>query len=155
MRFKVTINKRDMLATALLCLLALAAVLQVSAASVSRIPGVGTGLLLGLLGSCVLMAGIFWLFDSRLSPDEDEDVDIGRSKWRGVCGVASGVFTFLLVGKYLGLVPGVFGLVFVTVMGDPRHSWRSALMLALAPTTLATLVFFFYPDLPLAAIGMR
>lgn len=155
MRFKVTINKRDMLATGLLCLLGLAAALKVSAAAVNRMPGVGTGWLPVLLGSCMLIAGICGLFASRLSPDEDEGVDIGPSKWRGVCGVASGVFTFLLVGKYTGLVPGVFGLVFITVMGDRSHSWRSALLLAMGPAGLAALTLFFYPDLPVSAFGMQ
>ncbi|NLC35055.1 MAG: tripartite tricarboxylate transporter TctB family protein [Alcaligenaceae bacterium] len=147
MRFKVSINKRDVLASGLLCLLGLAAVLQVSASSVSRISGMGAGVLPVVLGSVLMLIGILWLFDSRLSPDEEDGIDIGVSKWRGSCGVVSGVFAFLLLSKYGGMLPAVFALVFVTVLGDRRHSWRSALLLASGGTLLAGLVLAFSPGL--------
>lgn len=153
MRLKVSINKRDALASGLLCLLGLVAVLQVSATSVSRIAGMGAGLLPVLLGSLLLFIGVLWLFDSRLSPDEDEGVDIGASKWRGCCGLVSGVFAFLLIGKYGGWLPGVFSLVFITVLGDRRHTWRSAMLIALAASALVFPILFFHPGIPLIMLG--
>ncbi|MFT0850248.1 tripartite tricarboxylate transporter TctB family protein [Achromobacter sp. F4_2707] len=147
MRFKVSINKRDVLASGLLCLLGLAAVLQVSASSVSKISGMGAGVLPVVFGSLLMFVGILWLFDSRLSPDEEEGIDIGVSKWRGSCGVVSGVFAFLLLSKYGGMLPAVFALIFVTVLGDRRHSWRSALLLASGSTLLAALALAYSPGL--------
>lgn len=153
MRFRVSINKRDVLASGLLCLLGLAAVLQVSASSVSRISGIGAGVLPVLLGSLLMFVGILWLFDSRLSPDEDEGVDIGVSKWRGSCGVVSGVFAFMLLGKYGGLLPAIFALVYITVLGDRRHTWRSATLLATAATSVAALILAFNPQFSLVMFG--
>lgn len=150
MRLKVSINKRDIAASGLLCLLGLAAVLQVSASSVARISGMGAGVLPVLLGAVLMFVGIFWLFDSRLSPDEDEDVDIGASKWRGSCGLVSGVFAFMIVGKYGGLLPALFILIFITVLGDRRHTWRSALGLAAGVTVLAAVILAFNPGVPLS-----
>lgn len=147
MRFKVSINKRDAVATGLLCLLGLAVALQVSASSVARISGLGAGVLPVLLGALLMCGGILWLFDSRFSPDDDDGVDIGASKWRGSCGLASGVFAFLIVGKYGGLLPAVFALAFITVLGDPRHTWRSALFLSCAATIAVAL--------PRLAIALR
>lgn len=153
MRFKVSINKRDVLASGLLCLLGLAAVLQVSASSVSRISGMGAGVLPVLLGSLLMLVGILWLFDSKLSPDEDEGIDIGVSKWRGSCGVVSGVFAFMLLGKYGGVLPAVFALVFITVLGDRRHTWRSATLLAAIATIVAAIILALNPHLPLSMFG--
>lgn len=144
-RFKVRINKKEALAPGLLCLLGLAAVLKVSAGSAANIVGIGAVVLPVLLVSLLMLAGVLWLFDSKLSPDDDEDAEIGASIWRGSCGVVSGVFAFMLVGKYIGLVPGVFALAFITIMGDYRHSWRSALVLAVAAASLAALVSAFFP----------
>lgn len=147
MRLKVHLNKKDILGAGLICLLGLAAVLQVSATSVSRIAGMGAGALPVLLGSVLMCVGILWLFDSRLSPDEDEDTDIGVSKWRGCCGLASGVFAFLLLGKYGGILPAVFASVFITVLGDSRHTCGSAALLATAALLLAGLLMIFIPQL--------
>lgn len=147
MRLKVHINKRDVLGAGLLCLLGLAVVLQVSASSVSRIAGMGAGALPVLLGSLLMCVGILWLFDSRLSPDEDEDGDIGVSKWRGSCGLASGVFAFLLLGKYGGILPAVFASVFITVLGDSRHTCSSAALLATGAMLLTGLIMVFVPQL--------
>ena len=150
MRLKININKREVLASGLLCLLGLAAVLQVSASSVGRISGMGAGFVPVLLGALLMFVGILWLFDSRLSPDDDEDMDIGATKWRGVSGVASGVFAFMLIGKYVGFLPALFALVFITVLGDRRHTWRSALLLSTCVTAVAALILSWQPALPLS-----
>lgn len=155
MRFKVSINKKDIAASGLLCLLGLAAVLQVSATSVARISGMGAGVLPVLLGTALMFVGILWLFDSRLSPDEDEGVDIGVSKWRGSCGLVSGVFAFMILGRYAGLLPATFALVFITVLGDRRHTWRSAALLATGVAVAVALILNFTPDLPLPLFGWR
>lgn len=147
-RIKVTINKREAAASGLLCLLGLAAVLQVSASSVGRAAGLGGGFLPVLVGTVFMFVGVLWLFDSRLSPDDDEDADIGASKWRGSCGLASGLFAFLLLARYAGLLPAIFSFVFLTVLGDRRHSWRSAALLASAMTAAITCIFSLVPDFP-------
>lgn len=138
MRLTVRINKRELLAAGLLCLLALSSVLKVSASSAGKIAGIGSGLLPVFIGTLVLVGGIIWLFSSKLSPDEADDAELGPSKWRGVCGLAAGLFAFLLLGKYFGLAIAVFALVFLTVLGDHRHTLASAATLAGLATLLAT-----------------
>lgn len=155
MLIKVRINKRELLASGLLCLLGLAVALQVSASAVGRLPGLGAGLLPVLMGTLLMLVGILWLFNSRLSPDEEEDAYIGSSKWRGSCGPVSAVFAFMLFGRYLGLVPAIFALVFITVLGDHRHTWRSAGLLAGLAALAASAVLFFHPGLSLSLLGMQ
>jgi len=147
-RFKVSINKKDALAAGLLCLFGLAAVLQVSAYSVGKTSGMATlGVVPVLIGSLVMLVGILCLFESRLSPDDDDDHQSGLSKWRGCCGIASGTFAFLLLGKYIGLVPAVFAFVFIMALGDRSHTWRSALFLSACVTLVGALALMWGPEL--------
>ena len=155
MRFKFSINKRDALAAGLLCMFGLAAVLQVSASSASRISGMGAGVFPVMMGALLMMVGVLWLFDSRLSPDEDEGIDIGTSKWRGCCGVVSGTFAFLLLAKYGGAVPATFALVFISALGDRKHTWRSALLLSACATVAVALVLLCWPAAPFSLFSWR
>lgn len=147
MRIGFRINKKDAAACGLLCLLGMAAVLQVSANSLARISGWGAGFLPVLVGAFVMFAGVLWLFNSWLSPDEDDDADIGVSKWRACCGVMPGVFAFLLLGKYVGVAPAAFALVYLSVLGDARYSWRSALLPAALGPVVAGLAKSCWPSL--------
>jgi len=145
MRLKVRFRKKEVAATALMCLLGLAVVLQVSASSVARISGLGAGVLPVLAGAALMAVGILWLFESRLSPDEDEDTDIGNSKWRGVSGLASGLFAFLVLSKYGGVLVATFAFIYISVLGDSRHSWRTASALASGLTLAAGLLLAWSP----------
>jgi len=147
-RFKVSINKKDALAAGLLCLFGLAAVLQVSASAVGRTSGMASsGFIPVLLGSLVMLAGVLCLFESRLSPDDDDDEHAGLPKWRGCCGIASGAFAFLMLGKYAGLVPAIFASVLIVALGDRRHTWHSALLLSVCVTLAGALALAWGPDL--------
>lgn len=146
MRFKVRINKRDVLATSLLCLFGLVAALQVSASSVARLAGAGSALVSVVLGAVLMLVGVLLLFDSRLSPDDDDEVDIGVSKWRGTCGVTSGVFAFLLLIRYAGFIPAVLVSAFIIVLGDRSHTWRSAALLAGMATCIAGMAATLIPN---------
>ena len=139
MRFKVRINKKDVLAAALLCMFGLVAALQISAMSVARMAGGYSGIVSVTGAAAMMLIGVLWLFESRLSPDEDEDVDIGASKWRGSCGVASGAFAFLLLARYAGLLPAVLVSAFIIALGDRAHTWRSASVLAALATCVAAM----------------
>jgi hypothetical protein len=153
MRYGFRIKKRDAAAAGLLCLLGMAAVLQVSANSLARVSGWGTGVLPVVLGAALMGAGVLWLFESRLSPDEDDDDDIGVSKWRSCCGVMSGIFAFLLLGKYVGVVPAAFALVYISVLGDSAYSWRRALLPAAIGAAVAALVLKAWPSLPFSLLS--
>lgn len=48
---------------------------------------------------------------------------------------------FILLGKYGGLVPATFALVFIAAMGDRQHTVRSAALLAVGVTILGIAVF--------------
>ena len=150
MRLGLSVNKKELSATGLLCLLGLVAVLQVSAGAVTRVYGMGTALVSVLICAVLMLGGVYWLFNSHLSPDEDDDSDIGPSIWRGTCGVASGAFCFVLLIKYGGLVPAVFSGVLIAFLGDHRHSIRSAGLWAAGFTCIVALAAATIPSVAVA-----
>lgn len=53
------------------------------------------------------------------------------------------MLTFILVGKYGGLVPATFALIFIAALGDRANGVKSALFLAIG-VTLAAIALFHY-----------
>jgi hypothetical protein len=75
--------------------------------------------------------------------------------WRGGICIVAGVFAFLVVGTFGGLLPAAFACVFTSAMGDRTASWRRALVLAFC-VALAGSLFFSYVlqiEMPLLAWG--
>lgn len=62
---------------------------------------------------------------------------------RGWSGVIGGVLAFLVLGRYGGLVPATFALVFLSALGDRRNSLRTAALVAGVMVVVAVVVFHF------------
>lgn len=59
-----------------------------------------------------------------------------------VAGVG-GLILFVVLGKYGGLIPASFGLVFCAALGDSRNSLKASALLATG-ATIATVLIFHY-----------
>src|SRR5690606_42086123 len=84
--------------------------------------------------------------ESRWVRGDEVGVDICVSRWRGICGVTSGVFAFLLLVKSAGLIPAVLVSAFIFVLGDRHHTWRSAAVLAIMATCVAGMAATLVPN---------
>lgn len=60
---------------------------------------------------------------------------------RGMACIIGGILAFMLVGRYGGLVPATFVLVFISALGDVNNKVVSALILAAVITVVGTLIF--------------
>lgn len=60
--------------------------------------------------------------------------------WLGGVG---GLLLFLILGRYGGLIPASFGLVFCAALGDSQNSLKAALILAAVTTAITVAVFHF------------
>jgi len=56
---------------------------------------------------------------------------------------AGGVIAFIALGRYGGLVPATFALIFVAALGDPKNSLKSCFWLALGVVVFAVAVFHY------------
>ena len=64
-----------------------------------------------------------------------------RARLRGMACIIGGIIAFMILGRYGGLVPATFALVFISAMGDLNNRVVSSLILAAAVTVVGTLIF--------------
>lgn len=74
---------------------------------------------------------------------------------RGAICIVISVIAFVLVGKFGGLIPATFAIVFIASLGDRTNTIKHAVLLALAMCVVATIVFSWALklQLPLFAWG--
>jgi len=66
----------------------------------------------------------------------------------GIC-IILGILAFLAFGKYFGLIPATFAIVFISALGDRSNSVVQALLLSLAMCVIAAVVFWWALQLQL------
>jgi hypothetical protein len=67
----------------------------------------------------------------------------GKPEWRGWLCILGGVFGFVVIGNYGGLVPATFASVFISAMGDRQNTWKGAAILGAIITVFGTIVFHY------------
>jgi len=128
---------------------------------------IGTGARMGpgyfplLLGGLLALLGVIISFSS--DPEEDEkldqvldmpeaaDLDHQHEKpvtkqadrLRGMGAIVLGILAFMLFGRFGGLVPATFALVFISAMGDINNKVKSALILAAVITVMGVGIFHY------------
>lgn|SRR5690554_4993671 len=139
MRFNI--NKQDAWASGVLCALGLGVILQGSSYTLGSLSRMGPGFFPVALGALLVFLGVVLLFASGLSEDDEEEDHIGSPEWRGWLCIIGGVVAFIVLGKYGGLVPATFALVFISALGDRTHTLLTALALSIFVTILGIVIF--------------
>lgn len=95
------------------------------------------------LGAILALIGLAILFTP--SPGAAQRPQVAHSSYgfdrRGWACIIGGLAAFVLLGKYLGLAPATFAVVFISALGDRANSLRSAFLLAAAMVVVAAVVF--------------
>ncbi|WP_288585885.1 tripartite tricarboxylate transporter TctB family protein [uncultured Methylobacterium sp.] len=123
----------------LILLLGLAVVLEARTLGLGTLARVGPGLFPMLVGCALGAVGL--LIAATPEAAEHEAGEGGRPDWRGWFCIVLGIVLFMVLGEHLGLGAATFACVFVSALGDRSGSVRAALVLALAMTVVAGLVF--------------
>lgn len=64
-------------------------------------------------------------------------------EWRGWLCICAGVFSFVVIGTYGGLVPASLASVFISAMGDRQNTVGRSLLLAIGLTLFGVVVFHY------------
>lgn len=92
------------------------------------------GVLLALLGLAIALTG--------RSPDAAaKEPAPSPPQWRGWACITAGILAFMFFGKWGGLAPATFALVFISALGDRQHTLKTAALLALFMTATGSLIF--------------
>jgi hypothetical protein len=122
--------------------LGLAAAVQGSSYPIGSLSRMGPGFFPVALGVILALAGLAIAVTARF---EENAVDAKSlaPEWRGWFCICAGIVAFVVLGKYGGLVPATFAIVFVSALGDRENSLAGAALLALACVVVAIVVFRF------------
>lgn len=124
-----------------MAVIGVAAILQGRVYNVGSLHRMGPGFFPVVLGSLLFLVGILViLFAKRgISPVAEKDFP---SEWRGWICIAVSIVAFVILGKYGGLVPATFAVVFISAMGDRKNTVTRALILALSMVGICIVIFW-------------
>ncbi len=142
MQSKRSAARREAWAAGTMIVLGLGAIAQASTYNIGSLARMGPGMFPAILGVLLVLLGLM-IARMAAAPAavEEDSEDDAPPDWRGWGCIIGGLMTFILVGKYGGLVPATFALVFISAMGDRQHTPRSAALLAVGVTVLGVAVF--------------
>lgn len=151
--------KKDYYGGALMVLVGLAAVISGLQYKTGTLSHMGPGFFPVSVGALLTFVGILIAVSARGdAPQEAQPAGHGHSHapdLRGTVCIVAGTLAFLLLGKYGGMIPATFAIVFISAMGDRSNTVKQAVLLAVAMCVIAAVVFRWalQLQLPLFAWG--
>lgn len=135
-------NKRELYSAALIILIGIGTVAGSLNYNVGTLARMGPGYYPLLLGGLLIFMGVLILATPTTVDDEKvQAFDKGQYRTWFLVIVALGAF--MLLGKYGGLVPATFVLVFLSALADRTNTTKVALALAAGVTVAAAGVFHY------------
>ena len=149
MRLPRRLNK-DICGAAMMILLGIGAVRAGLGYGMGSLTDMGPGYMPVALGVLCIVLGLVLAITAERSQEL-----AGKPELRGWVCILAGIFAFVALGRYGGLVPASFASVFVSALGDRRNSLRDAVVLASAVAVAGVLIFRFglHVQMPLFAWG--
>src|SRR3989442_1743745 len=131
----------------LIVLIGLGALAEGSRYSVGSLRAMGPGFFPVALGILLIVIGVLLFIGARIAGPTDHEKPL-PPEWRGWILICLGVIAFAVLGRYGGLVPATFAIVFISALGERQNTIRSAALLALAMVVFAVVVFSWALNLP-------
>jgi hypothetical protein len=146
---------RDYYGGGLLILLGLYAVVQGVHYDVGSLVEMGPGFFPASLGTLLLVLGAIIALGARAKASSSKETAALPPEWRGWLCIMAGIVAFIVLGRYGGLLPATFAIVFISALGDRSNTFKSALILAASICVVSVVVFWWALQLqfPLFAWG--
>jgi uncharacterized membrane protein len=133
-------RSRDYLGGTVMIALGLAVALHGSTYEMGTLSRMGPGFFPVALGVLLTLCGVAIAISARFTHYEGK-VEVQRPEWRAWFCICAGIIAFVALGRYGGLVPATFAIVFISALGDRDNTVTSAAILALACVVVAVVVF--------------
>jgi hypothetical protein len=145
--------KKDYYAGALMIVVGLGAVYASVAYRLGTLARMGPGFFPCAIGVLMAITGVLIALTARSETGPAAPVSghvpKGMPDLRGGICIILGILAFLAFGKYFGLIPATFAIVFISALGDRSNSVVQALLLSLAMCVIAAVVFWWALQLQL------
>ncbi|WAI86245.1 MULTISPECIES: tripartite tricarboxylate transporter TctB family protein [Achromobacter] len=107
----------------------------------------GPGFFPAALGGLLALTGVLIAMSARSGestpPAPGDGHAHGLPDVRGSVCIILGILAFLLLGEYGGLLPATFAVVFISALGDRKNTIKQAILLAIAMSAIAVVVFWW------------
>ncbi len=133
---------RDRIGGSLMIAIGLAAALQGMTYSVGQMAHIGPGFFPVALGVILALVGAAITVTASAEQAGSERLRHG-AEWRGWGCIALAVLAFVVLGRYGGLVPATFAVVFISALGDRKNTVWEALALAVGVVVVCIIVFWW------------
>lgn len=138
---------RDYYGGALMMLIGLGAIIQGANYGIGSFTAMGSGFFPVALGVILVVLGIGIAATARRAPPERTTEALAEAKappqLRGWLCILGSVAAFVVLGKYGGLLPATFAVVFISALGDRDNSLLDAFVLATAMSAVCVVVFWW------------
>jgi hypothetical protein len=142
MKRLLTKSNRDYYGGTLMLAIGLGAVLQGRTYSIGTLSRMGPGFFPVALGVILALVGLAIAISARFAEREEEG-KVLPPEWRGWICISLSIVAFVVLGKYGGLLPATFAIVFISALADRQNTLFSATILALAICVISIVVFWW------------
>jgi hypothetical protein len=133
---------RDYYGGGLMFLLGVGAVYKGMSYKVGTLSRMGPGYFPVAVGVVLALMGVLIALGARSNAAAKPE-EYKAPEWRGWICIVLSIIAFLVVGRYGGLLPATFAVVFISALGDRENNLKQALLLSLAMAGVAALVFWW------------
>lgn len=140
MRLIPSKRSRDYLGGILMIAVGLAAAIGGSSYRMGTLSRMGPGFFPTSLGVILALAGLAIAITARFTRYEGE-IEQLAPEWRGWICICASIVAFVVLGKYGGLLPATFAIVFISALGDRENNVWTAALLAIGCAIVALVVF--------------
>jgi len=132
---------RDQAGGALMIAVGLGAIIEGQTYSFGSLARMGPGFFPVVLGALLGLVGVAIAASAKPTQAPKEGT-VYKADWRGWGCIALSLALFIILGRYGGLLPATFAVVFVSALGDRRNSVKNAFVLAVAIVAVCVTVFW-------------
>lgn len=147
------INRKDYYGGALMVLIGLGAIYGGTDYHIGTLSHMGPGFFPAALGGLLALTGVLIAMSARSGestpPAPGDGHANGLPDLRGSVCIILGILAFLLLGEYGGLLPATFAIVFISALGDRKNTIKQAILLSVAMSAIAVVVFWWALQLQL------
>jgi hypothetical protein len=141
--------KRDYYAGGLMVLLGVGAAVTGAGYKFGSLARMGPGFMPVVLGVVLAILGVL-IAGTALGSSEDDGGKFlpDNPQWFGWLCILGGPILFIILGLYGGMIPAIFGCVFVCALGDHTATYKSSAILAAGVTVFGVLLFHYLLGIP-------
>ena len=143
---------RDYCGGALMFLLGVGAIGYGITYRMGTLSRMGPGFFPVSLGVILALAGLAIAVRARFAGREGA-AKVLPPEWRGWACIALSIVAFVVLGKYAGMLPATFAIVFISALGDRDNTLLSAGVLGLGACVVCVVVFWWALSMPFALFG--